>query len=494
MVDIDSVLHFNFVPADDLRERADGYGAGTLFLDGAPFWFSNSPVFPQPVEWTWVDFLEHLAFTWPALMVEQTYPFEWLNKVTSHPGEMWDKAELRWSRQGDAIADVEEPILYAFHNRHNLSAGWKGIGMPGLYWLRVGKSVWLSPEGGAPIRADFNACMRSLEQIGNQLATSFSESNNQRVVAAVSDWNKRQEFILNSFFNFSTGLTDDELVVIEQGSVRAEFWGVSNLSGSSWEAVAANDNELLAAARMTKGILSSSATAELIKTIRQVPKINSPELDELGRRAVQYLRNSESFYAHEAGYRLAEWLRKEFALREFEAFDVESHLLNFGIPKVFAKFGSGHIEAMACYGQHGPCIIINDDRPYPDNNQRLRMTLAHELCHFLIDRHAALPVAEVLGGCVDLYVERRANAFAAELLLPRVSVAWARDQVGTNLVEIVGLLQSRFEVSKTVACAQIFNSPVFTHLSRNEQEYIQNRIYKLVSLKFVDEKIISGIV
>lgn len=55
------ILHFEFAPADDPKWRNDGYGKGMLSLDGRPFWYSNTESDPQPVEWTWVDFLEHLA-------------------------------------------------------------------------------------------------------------------------------------------------------------------------------------------------------------------------------------------------------------------------------------------------------------------------------------------------------------------------------------------------------------------------------------------------
>jgi hypothetical protein len=33
-----------------------------------------------------------------------------------------------------------------------------------------------------------------------------------------------------------------------------------------------------------------------------------------------------------------------------------------------------------------------------DVNGAMRFTLAHELCHLLVDRKGSLPVAEVLGG------------------------------------------------------------------------------------------------
>ncbi len=484
------ILRFNFAPADQANDLADGYGTGTLLLNDQPFWFSNTTEAPTPVEWTWVDFLEHLALIWPALSVEQNYPFDWLNKSALHPGEMWERAESRWSRMGDDVADEEEPTLYAFHNRHNLAAGWKGLCLPSLYWLRVGHSVWLSPEGGTPILAEFSACMQSLEAIGDQLASCFRGSLNVRVAAAVGAWHARQQALAASFLNYATGLNSTELAVIENGIARQEFWEITSFH--DWQSAAANDSEILAVARMTKGIVKAEVTASLIERIRQLPQVATPKLDELGLRAVTHLKMSGSKYVHEAGYCLAVWLRQQLHLDVFTPFEIESYLSELGINIINAQFATDHIEAMACLGKRGPVVILNEDRAYHDK-QRLRMTLAHELCHFLLDRHTALPVAEVMGGSVDLCVERRANAFAAELLLPRAAVVMASQRGETDLHKKLALLQQHFGVSKAVACAQIFNSSEFSLLTRREQDYVQTKISRLGELKFLDERIISEI-
>lgn len=492
MADTNFILHFEFAPAKNKRDRSDGYGAGTLYLNGNPFWHSESPDAPGAVNWTWVDFLEHIAAVWDALMVEQSYPFEWLNKQATHPGEIWEKAELRWSFQGDAVADEEEPILYAFHNRHNLSAGWKGIGLPALYWLRVGKSVWLSPEGGQAIRADFSECKHSLEAICNQLAVSFTGSDNPRVMAATAAWGARHKLLESSFFRLATGLGDIELATIEQGRPQIEYWEISRFA--NLEEAVANDSELLAAARMTKGILSPTSISALIEIIRRIPKVKTEELDDLGVRASHFLANSDQLYAHESGYRLAQWLREQLGLEIPIQFDVETYLHSIGVSIASEKFGSDHIDALACWGQHGPSIIINLERAYADDKNRLRMSLAHELCHFLVDRGTALPVAEVLGGSVDAYVERRAYAFAAELLLPRAAVQLAGEAGHTTLPDQLRFLGNTFGVSKAVTCAQISNSPALSALSVQEREYIKTRLQKSVELKFLDEKIFSEVV
>ncbi|WGG53277.1 hypothetical protein [Rugamonas sp. DEMB1] len=185
------ILHFEFAPADDPKLRNDGYGKGMLILDRRPFWYSNTESDPQPFDWTWVGFLEQPAVIWTPLISEQAYPFKWLNDVAPDLGELWRCAESRWARLGDAFADAEEPILCNFDRRHNLAAGWKGIALPVLFWLRVGDSVLLSTENGISLCASFSACKGSIQTIGDTLKSTFEHSPNPRVVSAVRAWQYR---------------------------------------------------------------------------------------------------------------------------------------------------------------------------------------------------------------------------------------------------------------------------------------------------------------
>lgn len=85
--------------------------------------------------------------------------------------------------------------------------------------------------------------------------------------------------------------------------------------------------------------------------------------------------------------------------------------------------------------------------------------VAHKLCHLLVDRRRALPVAEVLGGEIDSKSEKRANAFAAEMLLPQAqALAALRVTVG-RLDAVLQTLQQSHGVSKMLAAYQLYNAP-----------------------------------
>lgn len=129
---------------------------------------------------------------------------------------------------------------------------------------------------------------------------------------------------------------------------------------------------------------------------------------------VQKLANEPPF---EQGYQLARWLRAQLQIEDREAFEPEKLLADEGVKVEEYDLDSAEIDAIACWGAIDPLILLNrNEKARAATPNGRRSTLAHEICHLLIDRTRALPVAEVLGGEVDDESEKRANAFAAELL------------------------------------------------------------------------------
>lgn len=87
------------------------------------------------------------------------------------------------------------------------------------------------------------------------------------------------------------------------------------------------------------------------------------------------------------------------------------------------------------------------------------MTLAHELCHLLVDRSKAAPLMIASTPWAPAEIERRANAFAAELLLPRAGmVKEAGDLLARGDVEGArDRLKRTFKVGDTVCRHQLRN-------------------------------------
>jgi Zn-dependent peptidase ImmA (M78 family) len=66
-----------------------------------------------------------------------------------------------------------------------------------------------------------------------------------------------------------------------------------------------------------------------------------------------------------------------------------------------------------------PAIIVNSDYRANRHPKGQRFTLAHEFCHILYDQGSARRVTHASTPWAPVAVERRANAFAAMLLMPR---------------------------------------------------------------------------
>lgn len=88
-----------------------------------------------------------------------------------------------------------------------------------------------------------------------------------------------------------------------------------------------------------------------------------------------------------------------------------------------------------------------------------------------MDRDGSLPVAEILGGNVPARPERRANAFAAELLLPREAAA-AAVLHSPDIETAVEQLCQQYDVSKQIVAWQITNGDVYPRLKSHERDYI----------------------
>ena len=88
-----------------------------------------------------------------------------------------------------------------------------------------------------------------------------------------------------------------------------------------------------------------------------------------------------------------------------------------------------------------------------------RFTLAHELCHLLHDRSYGALLAIASGPWAPRNIERRANAFAAWLLMPphrlKPAIAWAHGAINTN--EGISAVANELDVSRSALVRHLFN-------------------------------------
>lgn len=177
-----------YFPHPEESMRRDGYGLGKLNFNGQPYWYSNTENAPLPIDWTWVDLLEHLVIVLSTIQIEKPVPFDLMPSIDIDLQTIWERAEKRWLFCDELLATQEELDLLVFIRLRNLAAGWKGLNLPALLCLRIGDNVLLIPENGHSVLVGYQEFSEALFLVGNMMANSFSDSNNQRVSAAVQLW------------------------------------------------------------------------------------------------------------------------------------------------------------------------------------------------------------------------------------------------------------------------------------------------------------------
>lgn len=175
---------------------------------------------------------------------------------------------------------------------------------------------------------------------------------------------------------------------------------------------------------------------------------------------------------HQYGYQLATAIRNHVDCEDSRFFDVEDFLLNVcGVAIVDSDF-SASFDAIAVYGKtKGPTVFVNirqNTRASTPNGRRT--TLAHELCHFLVDFKSYDEPMDVLYKQSPDCIEKRANAFAAEVLLPRSCLINYLNF--SDYTTLIHMITDDFKVSDIVAVWQINNSSYFTSFSRTIQQAI----------------------
>ena len=98
------------------------------------------------------------------------------------------------------------------------------------------------------------------------------------------------------------------------------------------------------------------------------------------------------------------------------------------------------IRGVAIAGtRHAPAIAWNSNNVFNEHPRGRRFTLAHELCHLLFDWEAGRGLAIASGPWAPSGIERRANAFAAMLLMPTTNVHAAVSALNIPLESLDGV-------------------------------------------------------
>ncbi len=169
------------------------------------------------------------------------------------------------------------------------------------------------------------------------------------------------------------------------------------------------------------------------------------------------------------GYDLAQDLLDDLGLEDgANVIDMRELLSDLGIEVIARHFGTSTIRGVAVAGDnYNPAIVVNMTSAYNTEEAGRRFTLAHELFHILYDRKQARRIAHSSGPWAPPGIEKRANAFAAMLLMPRNMVRHClpHDDLGRD-----GLLAmaDAMEVGARALLEHLYNIDIIDEFKRDE--------------------------
>lgn len=139
------------------------------------------------------------------------------------------------------------------------------------------------------------------------------------------------------------------------------------------------------------------------------------------------------------GYQLAEEWREACGISIHENANLDNHLTALGVTIQNVELSDKSTSGAAILLQgRAPLILLNtlcarhrDSEGHEFYSGR-RFTLAHELCHLLVDHEEGADLALLSGPWAPKAVEQRANAFAAALLMPDERIEQAYEKIGVS--------------------------------------------------------------
>lgn len=162
----------------------------------------------------------------------------------------------------------------------------------------------------------------------------------------------------------------------------------------------------------------------------------------------------------EQGNRLAEEVAIEFDLPDDQAVDIATLMEQLGVHMSWTQLRDPRIRAVSLLGSQGGALCaLNREFDLGDTLEVERFSLAHELAHLLFDRFRSRHLAVVSGPWAPREIERRANAFAAALLMPRalLDAAAASSEEDYGSIEWVADIAGAAETSVSATIQRLAN-------------------------------------
>lgn len=382
-----------------------------------------------PLEIQIDDLFAYLVEFWKPLLLRQAYP---LSLSPIRPSQLARQAATTWDEKPQARIDEEASEIDAFEEAHNLAHAFGGLfDLPPLWLVREADQMLVDTVRVFE-RVSFGAVLTELTRVGEMIAAHLLAVDAGKWDRIVAAWNRRATGDEINLLIWSASLDADVArLLVGRGLVDAP---------RSFDDAANDNDELLIAARMA-GALPSEQIVQILSLARAFERRDAPLLDEISAAATAHLLDlDDRLKPFGQGEALATFVRQWLKLGPSESADVFGIAHELGIELRFDAVEPNTFDGLAIAGpKYGPGAFINSngrrirDHAALDADPGARITLAHELCHLLVDRSHPLSAVEVLRSRMPGAIEARAKSFAGEFLLPKIAAADLWHRAGSPL-------------------------------------------------------------
>ena len=388
----------------------------------------------------------------PPVSLKQVNEFDWLDSWS----EWWNRHSIRAAREGGLFPDI---YLRRYRDRLEISTGAESLpGIPNDF-------RFLTPNRSyqADLVQSANAMYQVLSAATEELRRRLPDSSRVAVLAG-----KIAELRLPSRESariaWLAGL--GERYQEAASTVKGILGTVDNrIRQAIIDTRPANSLVVVgsAYARLLYGAVSPTTGLEDVVTL------TTQIVDNYVIDATSWLsefdlplnvEDSAQLSPGEQGSRLGEKASELLAPNSEDWIDVLAILDAMGAKVTDIELSDTDLRAVSLFGPtQRPHILINSKTRWAQSLGARRFTLAHELCHLILDREYGDELAIASGPWAPAAIEQRANAFAAAFLMPtwllREKLASA-DAPVDNLVTIQAM-SARLRVSVSSFIDRLYN-------------------------------------
>ncbi len=423
-----------------------------IAIDDEPVW-PMAGIIDATLEIQIDDLLAFLAEHWKPLLLRQTYPAA-LNP--HRPSQLRADAAKHWDEVPAEIAEREEGAVLAFEEAHDLSRAFAGLfDLPSFWMLRAGDCYQLESQERL-WTLSYDDGVEVLTSLGDHLADLLAAAG-EKWAPLLEAWHRRTEGDGARLLAWATGIDPEESrTLIREGLL---------VEPATFIEVANDNDELRIAARMA-GALPIEQIREILLIARDYPKNEAAELGRLAHACSEEIRvrwiGRQRFVQGEVA---ARFVRDWLGIGLEAPIDLMDILERLAVNVRAADVEPQTLDGLAIWGaRHGPGVFLNlasqrvsEAEPgNPGDDPALRVTLAHELCHLLLDGTHAVSAVDVLKSRMPVGVEQRAKSFAGELLLPSRTAAFRWEALGRpndreGLRRVLLDLEGEFKIPRAVS-------------------------------------------